>query len=104
MYSIVIVPPALRAPFWSCWPLNEENASTFEEQTARAPVTKIAKDFMVAILRLGRGVRKNERYYPIYLNTIVDCDAECSPPPLPMPMCDKLRHAMDILTPPTPEK
>ena len=56
MYSIVIVPPALRAPFWSCWPLNEENASTFEEQTARAPVTKIAKDFMVAIyFELGAG-------------------------------------------------
>ena len=48
MYSMVIMPPAFRAPFWSCWPLNEENASTFKEQTARAPVTKRAKDFMVA--------------------------------------------------------
>ncbi len=46
MYSMVMFPPALRAPFLSCWPLNE-NASTFEEQATRAPVTKKANDFMV---------------------------------------------------------
>ena len=46
MYSMVMLPPALRPPFLSCWPLNE-NASTCEEQATRAPVTKKANDFMV---------------------------------------------------------
>ena len=47
MYSIVIdLLPAFLAPFWSCWPLKEENADAPDELRATAVRTK-AVDFMV---------------------------------------------------------
>ena len=48
MYSIVIdLLPAFLAPFWSCWPLKEENADAPDELRATAAVRTKAVDFMV---------------------------------------------------------
>ena len=47
MYSIVIDLPALRAPFCSCWPLNDEKALTSDKPVATAAATRITADFMV---------------------------------------------------------
>lgn len=44
MYSMVIV-PAFRAPFWSCWPLKDEKAATSD--TAKTAAMKRVADFMV---------------------------------------------------------
>lgn len=47
IYSIVIVLPALRAPLWSCCPLNEEKALTSDELRTAAVATRKAAGFMV---------------------------------------------------------
>lgn len=56
--------PALRAPFWICWPLKEENALTSVEQIAIAAVAATAKDFIVWCCWLG-WVPSKIRFYDV---------------------------------------
>jgi hypothetical protein len=61
MYSIVMEErPALRAPFWNCWPLKEEKASASGERATAAAMAKRA-DFMVRGEGCGGGEGGSER-------------------------------------------